>query len=107
MDHPRQEPLTALAKANVSRYLDPVISDPMPYMQSHTDAMMSVDIFGSIADTKNTTLDSALSRVVDKIVVAMTGSTSKYLTVSISTRVFRPRTDGDDHGPIICLNAIQ
>ena len=83
MDHPRQEPLSALAKENASRYLDPVISDPMPYMQSHTDAMMSVGIFANMTESRSSMLDSALSRVVNMIVMAMNSSTSKYLTVSV------------------------
>ena len=81
MDHPRQDPLTALAKACVSRYLDPVINEPLPYTQSHTHAMLSVGIFHNEEEPKSVTLDSALSRVVNLIIMAMNNSTSKYLTV--------------------------
>ncbi|XP_033632694.1 huntingtin-like isoform X2 [Asterias rubens] len=78
VDYPHQEPLTALAKDQVTQYLDPVIGEAVHYSQAQTTAMSEIVIFNSGPEGGRVTIDSALSRIVDFIVKTMNTSSSKF-----------------------------
>ncbi|XP_022080674.1 huntingtin-like isoform X2 [Acanthaster planci] len=79
VDYPHQDPLSALAKDQISKYVDPVIGDAVQYSQAQTTAMSEIVIFKSGPEGGRATIDSALSRVVDVIVKAMNACSSKYI----------------------------
>nr|XP_006822985.1 PREDICTED: huntingtin [Saccoglossus kowalevskii] len=85
MDHPQHDPIIAVAKEHTNKHLDPIIHEQTPYTTANTTAMREVSIFNDHTFTPPVTEESALSRVVDKLVKTLNSCTSKYLLVGTNS----------------------
>ncbi|XP_070540509.1 huntingtin-like isoform X2 [Ptychodera flava] len=79
MDHPQHDPVITKAKNYTCDQLEPVLQDQAPYTNTHTTAMKEMSVFQDHSFTPAFTEESALSRVVDKLVKAMNSCTSRHL----------------------------
>ncbi|XP_077992227.1 huntingtin-like [Glandiceps talaboti] len=78
-DHPQYDPVIAAAKEHTCSNLDPQLHDQVPYTNTHTTAMKVISVFQDHTMTPAFSEESALSRVVDKLVKAMNSCRSRYL----------------------------